>query len=88
MIICARDKKTPKPPKAPMRSVRTGALWDVLATGPFPITPRGNRYILVLTDLFKYVENFKSFQRHIRQLKHVVIKLLSLFLGGDVLCLY
>ncbi|XP_053401636.1 uncharacterized protein LOC123522917 [Mercenaria mercenaria] len=58
--ICARDKKPPKPPRAAMGSVRTGAPWDVLATdylGPFPITPRGNRYILVLTDHFsKFVE--------------------------------
>ena len=58
--ICARDKKPPRAPRAPMGSVRTGAPWDVLATdylGPFPITNNGNRYILVLTDLFsKYVE--------------------------------
>ena len=37
-----------------------GAPWDVLAidyVGPLPLTPRGNRHILVLTDLFtKYVE--------------------------------
>ena len=58
--ICERDKKPPKPPRAAMGTIKTGAPWDIVATdylGPFPITPRRNRYILVLTDLFsKYVE--------------------------------
>ena len=57
---CAADKKPQKRPKAPMGSLRTGAPGDVLAVdflGPFPRTPRNNRYILVLTDHFsKYVE--------------------------------
>lgn len=43
-----------------MSSLLTGAPWDVLTIdymGPFPVTPRGNGYILVLTDHFtKYVE--------------------------------
>jgi len=58
--VCDADKKPQKPPRAPMGHVRSGAPWDVLAidfTGPFPVTPRGNRYILVVTDVFsKYVE--------------------------------
>ena len=57
---CACDKKPPKTMRAPMGSFRTGAPWDVLATGflgSFPVTARGNRYILVLTNHFsKYVE--------------------------------
>ena len=47
-------------PKAPLESLRSGAPGDFIATdyiGPFPITDRGNRYILLLTDHFtKYVE--------------------------------
>lgn len=43
-----------------MGHIITGAPWDVLAMdylGPLPETRRGNKYILVLTDLFtKYVE--------------------------------
>ena len=45
---------------APLGSLRTGAPCDCLATdyvGPLPVTERGNRYILLLTDHFtKYVE--------------------------------
>ena len=58
--ICAKNKRPVKTPKAPMGSLKTGEPWDILATdyiGPLPITPRGNRYILVLTDHFtKFVE--------------------------------
>lgn len=40
----------------------TGAPWDRLSTdimGPFPLTPRGNRYSLTVTDYFtKWVEAF------------------------------
>ena len=45
-----------------MGHLRSGAPWDTLAIdylGPLPKTPRGNKYILVLTDQFtKYVEIF------------------------------
>jgi hypothetical protein len=40
----------------------TGAPWDRLATdilGPLPVTPRGNIYILTVTDYFtKWIEVF------------------------------
>ena len=58
--VCAADKPQIKTPKAPMGHIKSGAPWDTLALdylGPFPVTPRGNRYILVMTDTFtKYVE--------------------------------
>ena len=58
--ICAADKKPVKTPRAPMGSLLAGAPGDCIATdylGPFPVTDRGNRYILLLTDHFsKYVE--------------------------------
>ena len=58
--ICAADIKPNKMPRAPMGSLRSGAPLDCVATdylGPFPVTDRGNRYILLLTDHFsKYVE--------------------------------
>ena len=58
--VCQADKKPAKTPRASLGSLLTGAPGDCLATdylGPFPVTPRGNRYILLLTDHFsKYVE--------------------------------
>ena len=60
--ICGADKKPSKNPRAPMGSLRAGGPWDTLAidfTGPFPLTPRGNRFILIMSDHFtKYVEVF------------------------------
>ncbi|MCG7868952.1 MAG: DDE-type integrase/transposase/recombinase [Candidatus Thiodiazotropha taylori] len=57
---CQADKKPLKVPRASLGSLAAGAPGDCLATdylGPFPVTPRGNRYILLLTDHFsKYVE--------------------------------
>ena len=57
---CASDKRPNKTPRAPMGHIQAGAPWDVLAidfTGSFPVTNRGNRYIMVATDHFsKYVE--------------------------------
>lgn len=58
--VCQADKKPMKAPRASLGSLSAGAPGDCLATdylGPFPATPRGNRYILLLTDHFsKYVE--------------------------------
>ena len=57
---CEANKKPIVTPKAPLGSLRSGAPGDFIATdylGPFPVTDRGNRYILLLTDHFtKYVE--------------------------------
>ena len=58
--LCAADNGPSKRSRAPMCNLKTGAPWDVVAMdclGPLLITPRENRYILVLTDIFsRYVE--------------------------------
>ena len=58
--VCAADKKPTKVLKAPLGQFNAGAPGDCVATdylGPLPVTGRGNRYILLLTDHFtKYVE--------------------------------
>ena len=55
-----------KKSKAPLGTMITGAPWDKLSTdllGPLPLTPRGNRYILVVTDSFtKWVRDFLLFK--------------------------
>ena len=59
---CASDKTPHKRPKAPLGSLGVGATLATLSTdvlGPIPVTPRNNRYILVVTDHFtKWVEIF------------------------------
>ena len=58
--ICEADKIPHQKPKAPLGHLRSGAPWDTLAIdymGSFPVSTRGNKYILVLTDHYtKYVE--------------------------------
>ena len=58
--VCESIKKPTVLPRAPLGSLRSGAPGDFIATdylGPLPLTDRGNRYILLLTDHFtKYVE--------------------------------
>jgi len=58
--VCEADRKPKKTPRAPMGHVKAGEPWDVLAIdflGPLPVTARGNRFIMVATDVFtKYVE--------------------------------
>ncbi|CAC5378745.1 unnamed protein product [Mytilus coruscus] len=53
--ICAQNKPPHKTPKAPLGKMGVGAPMDSLATdiiGPLPRTPRGNRYILTISDHF------------------------------------
>ena len=61
-LECQANKKPLKSPRALLGSMAVGAPLDRLATdfmGPFLITPRGNRYILVVSDQFsKWVEIF------------------------------
>ena len=58
--VCGANKPPVFKPRAPLGSMPVGAPLDRLSTdliGPFPRTPRGNRYILVVTDQFsKWVE--------------------------------
>ena len=54
-VICSADKVPQKKLKAPLGSIGVGATLATLSTdmmGPFPINPRQNRYILVVTDHF------------------------------------
>ena len=59
---CGANKPPPFKPRAPLGSMPVGAPLDRLSTdliGALPRTPRGNRYILVVTDQFtKWVEIF------------------------------
>ena len=58
--ICQQMKSSTKKPRAPLGNMTSGAPLDRLCIdvlGPFPLTPRKNRYILVITDSFsKWVE--------------------------------
>ena len=75
--ICGAIKPPAKSSGAPHGSMPTGAPWDRLATdilGPLPVTPRGNRYILTVTDYFtKWIEVFpmrvKYFKSYVNFLK-------------------
>ena len=51
----AADKRPVKTPRAPMGSLRVGAPGDCIATdylGPFPVTERDHRYVLLFTNHF------------------------------------
>ena len=60
--ICGANKPPQKSSRAPLGKMPVGAPLDRLATdilGPLPLTPRGHRYILTVTDYFtKWVEIF------------------------------
>ena len=59
---CAFVKKPSQRPQAPLGTMPVGAPLDRLPTdnlGPLPLTPRGNQYILLVTNHFtKWVEIF------------------------------
>ena len=59
---CAAAKKPSKNPKAPLGKMTVGAPLDRLGIdilGPLPLTPRGNKYVLDVTDYFtKWVKIF------------------------------
>ena len=60
--VCARNKQPNQNPRGSMGDMRTGAPMDRIAAdliGPLPETPRGNKFILVVTDHFsKWAEAF------------------------------
>ena len=59
---CGARKRPVKSPKAPLATYNVGAPMDRVATdivGPFPVTERNNRYILVVQDQFsKWAEAY------------------------------
>lgn len=59
---CGARKRPNRTPRAPLVSFNAGAPMDRVATdilGPFPVSERGNRYILVVGDLFtKWIEAY------------------------------
>ena len=61
-LECQVNKKPHKLPRAPLGGMLVGSPLDRLSTdflGPFPVTPRGNKYIMVVTDTFtKWVDIF------------------------------
>ncbi|XP_060085241.1 uncharacterized protein LOC132564610 [Ylistrum balloti] len=53
--VCARRKRPPKSPKAPLQQYVVGAPLERIAVdvmGPLPVTHLGNRYLLVVGDYF------------------------------------
>ena len=59
---CGARKRPPRTSRAPLKNYRVGAPMDRLCSdilGPFPISERGNRYVLVVMDCFsKWVEAY------------------------------
>ena len=58
--VCSSNTRAPKKPRGPLGVMQVGAPLDRIGTdllGPLPLTPRGNRHILVVQDYFtKWVE--------------------------------
>ena len=59
-VSCAQKKRDVHHSKPPLLAIAVSGLWEVIATdcmGPLSATDLGNRYILIISDLFtKYIE--------------------------------
>ena len=75
---CAMVKKPPKMPRAPMGEMLVGAPLDRIGTdilGTLPLTPRGNHYIVGVTDYFtKWVEIFAIPDYTVAICAHVLVE--------------
>ena len=74
---CALTKKPSKAPRAPMGSMLVGAPLDRIGMdllGALPLTPRGNRYIFVVTDYFtKWTEIFAVPDQTAETCAHILV---------------
>ena len=82
--ICSANKPPQKSFRAPLGEMPVGAPLDRLAIdilGPLPLTPRNNRYILVVTDYFtKWVEVFPVPNQTAVTCAHIIL--------NEVICRY
>ena len=76
-IVCGRRKGQNRKPRAPLGKYIVGAPMDRVATditGPFPVSERGSRYILVVQDQFsKWVEAYAIKDQSAQTVAHVLV---------------
>jgi len=81
--ICAANKPSNKRPRAPIGDMRVGAPLDRLCidvVGPFPVSDKGNRYILVVCDSFtKWAEAFPMPDQTASTCASILLEVISRF---------
>ena len=75
--ICQKRKQLVPKPKAPMQIYKTGAPYERISMdvcGPLVLTPRGNQYLLVISDHFtKYTRAFPMKDQTAATVAHILI---------------